>query len=52
MSGGATAIVIVQSGTFAEASRQLVRVLAQLELDFNSVERIVEYLDLVYSLSK
>ncbi|KAF8921944.1 pleiotropic drug resistance ABC transporter [Mucidula mucida] len=43
---GAAAIVIVQSGIFAEASRQLVRVAAQLELDFNSVERVVEYLDL------
>ncbi|KAK7058500.1 hypothetical protein VNI00_002134 [Paramarasmius palmivorus] len=42
---GATAIVIVQAGIFAEASRQLVRVAAQLELDFNSVERVVEYLD-------
>jgi len=42
---GSAAIVIVQSGVFAEASRQLVRVLAQVELDFNSVERIVEYLD-------
>ncbi|KAK0233579.1 P-loop containing nucleoside triphosphate hydrolase protein [Armillaria fumosa] len=42
---GAAAIVIVQSGIFAEASRQLVRVAAQLELDFNSVERVVEYLD-------
>lgn len=57
---GSTAIVIVQAGIFAEASRQLVkyvysnpsvlrltlcsRVLAQLELDYNSVERIVEYL--------
>ena len=55
------AIVIVQAGIFADASRQLVRyetvfallffapaqnifrVLAQLELDFNSVERIGEY---------
>lgn len=46
-SSGATAIVIVQSGIFADASRQLIRVLAQLELDFNSVERIVEYLDVV-----
>ncbi|KAF9015690.1 P-loop containing nucleoside triphosphate hydrolase protein [Cyathus striatus] len=42
---GSAAIVIVQAGIFAEASRQLVRVAAQLELDFNSVERIVEYLD-------
>jgi ABC-type multidrug transport system fused ATPase/permease subunit len=45
ISDGQAAIVIVQSGIFAEASRQLVRVAAQLELDFNSVERIVEYLD-------
>ncbi|EJD03803.1 P-loop containing nucleoside triphosphate hydrolase protein [Fomitiporia mediterranea MF3/22] len=44
-SDGFTAIVIVQAGVFAEASRQLVRVLAQLELDFNSVERIGEYLE-------
>jgi len=42
---GLAAIVIVQSAVFAEASRQLVRVLAQVELDFNSVERIVEYLE-------
>jgi ABC-type multidrug transport system fused ATPase/permease subunit len=45
VSNGLAAIVIVQSGIFAEASRQLVRVLAQVELDFNSVERIVEYLE-------
>ncbi|TFL03667.1 P-loop containing nucleoside triphosphate hydrolase protein [Pterulicium gracile] len=45
VSDGAAAIVIVQAGIFAEASRQLVRVAAQLELDFNSVERIVEYVD-------
>ncbi|KAF8609489.1 P-loop containing nucleoside triphosphate hydrolase protein [Ceratobasidium sp. AG-I] len=43
---GTAAVVIVQAGVFAEASRQLVRVFAQLELDFNSVERIGEYLDL------
>ncbi|KAI5120846.1 hypothetical protein M0805_007033 [Coniferiporia weirii] len=43
-SDGFTAIVIVQAGVFANASRQLVRVAAQLELDFNSVERIGEYL--------
>lgn len=42
---GFAAIVIVQAGIFADASRQLVRVLAQVELDFNSVERIVEYLE-------
>ncbi|EJD03804.1 P-loop containing nucleoside triphosphate hydrolase protein [Fomitiporia mediterranea MF3/22] len=42
-SNGFTAIVIVQAGVFAGASRQLVRVLAQLELDFNSVERVGEY---------
>ena len=42
---GSTAIVIVQAGIFADASRQLVKVAAQLELDFNSVERVVEYLD-------
>jgi len=45
VSDGLTAIVIVQSAVFAEASRQLVRVLAQVELDFNSVERIAEYLE-------
>lgn len=62
VTNGSTAIVIVQAGIFAEASRQLVkyafddscielmsltqnRVMAQLELDFNSVERVVEYLD-------
>ncbi|KAJ7492339.1 P-loop containing nucleoside triphosphate hydrolase protein [Mycena latifolia] len=45
VTNGAAAIVIVQAGIFAEASRQLVRVAAQLELDFNSVERVVEYLD-------
>ncbi|KAF5323393.1 hypothetical protein D9611_005605 [Ephemerocybe angulata] len=45
VSNGSAAIVIVQAGIFAEASRQLVRVAAQLELDFNSVERVVEYLD-------
>lgn len=43
---GSTAIVIVQAGMFAEASRQLVKVAAQLELDFNSVERVVEYLSI------
>ncbi|KAH8100998.1 P-loop containing nucleoside triphosphate hydrolase protein [Cristinia sonorae] len=42
---GLAALVIVQAGVFAEASRQLVRVLAQLELDANSVERVVEYLE-------
>ncbi|KAF5385025.1 hypothetical protein D9615_001230 [Tricholomella constricta] len=45
VTNGSTAIVIVQAGIFAEASRQLVRVAAQLELDFNSIERVVEYLD-------
>ena len=45
VSNGLAAIVIVQSAVFAEASRQLVRVLAQVELDFNSVERIVEYFE-------
>ncbi|KAI0950790.1 hypothetical protein AcW1_008002 [Taiwanofungus camphoratus] len=43
VSSGFAAVVIVQAGIFAEASRVLVKVLAQLELDFNSVERIVEY---------
>ncbi|TFK19978.1 pleiotropic drug resistance ABC transporter [Coprinopsis marcescibilis] len=45
VSNGLAAIVIVQAGIFAEASRQLVRVSAQLELDFNSVERVIEYFD-------
>lgn len=45
VSNGSAAIVIVQAGIFADASRTLVRVAAQLELDFNSVERVVEYLD-------
>ncbi|KZS88201.1 P-loop containing nucleoside triphosphate hydrolase protein [Sistotremastrum niveocremeum HHB9708] len=43
------ALVIVQAGIFAEASRQLVKqvlssVGAQVELDFNAVERVAEYL--------
>jgi len=41
---GSAAVVIVQAGMFADASRQLVKVAAQLELDFNSVERVTEYL--------
>ncbi|KAJ2914774.1 hypothetical protein MD484_g5631, partial [Candolleomyces efflorescens] len=45
VSDGSAGIVIVQAGIFAEASRRLVRVAAQLELDFNSVERVVEYLN-------
>ncbi|KAF8167359.1 pleiotropic drug resistance ABC transporter [Crassisporium funariophilum] len=45
VTNGSAAIVIVQAGIFADASRQLVKVSAQLELDFNSVERVVEYLD-------
>ncbi|KAJ2929240.1 hypothetical protein H1R20_g7856, partial [Candolleomyces eurysporus] len=45
ISDGSAGIVIVQAAVFAEASRRLVRVAAQLELDFNSVERVVEYLD-------
>ncbi|KAH8923770.1 P-loop containing nucleoside triphosphate hydrolase protein [Atractiella rhizophila] len=47
LDAGRAAVVIVQSGVFADASRQLVKVLAQAELDFNSIERIKEYLDLV-----
>lgn len=42
---GSAAMVIVQSAAFANASRQLIKVAAQLELDFNSVERVNEYLD-------
>jgi ABC-type multidrug transport system fused ATPase/permease subunit len=61
VTNGSAAIVIIQAEIFAEASRQLVkyefrlwiqpvlilssRVAAQLELDFNSVERVIEYLD-------
>ncbi|KAJ6621075.1 pleiotropic drug resistance ABC transporter [Mycena sp. CBHHK59/15] len=44
VTNGAAAIVIVQAGIFAEASRQLVN-RRSLELDFNSVERVIEYLD-------
>ncbi|KAG6873222.1 hypothetical protein C0995_001576 [Termitomyces sp. Mi166 len=39
VTNGSTAIVIVQAGIFAEASRQLVKI------RFQCVERIVEYLD-------
>lgn len=46
LTDGSAAIVIVQAGLFADASRQLIKVAAQLELDFNSVERVVEYLGL------
>ncbi|KIJ32692.1 hypothetical protein M422DRAFT_52742 [Sphaerobolus stellatus SS14] len=42
---GYAAVIIVQAGVFAEASRQLIKVTAQLELDFNSVDRVAEYLD-------
>ncbi|KAG8943314.1 hypothetical protein FRC04_002938 [Tulasnella sp. 424] len=42
---GMAALVIVNAGIFAEASRKLVKVFAQLELDFNSIERIGEYLE-------
>ena len=42
---GTAAIIFVQASIFADASRELVKVAAQLELDFNSVERVVEYLD-------
>ncbi|KAF9453004.1 P-loop containing nucleoside triphosphate hydrolase protein [Macrolepiota fuliginosa MF-IS2] len=45
ISDGFTAIVISQAAQFAEANRQLVKVAAQLELDFNSVERVMEYLN-------
>ena len=43
---GTAAIIFMQASVFAGASRRLVRVSAQLELDLNSVERVVEYLDL------
>ena len=43
---GTAAIIFVQADIFAEANLQLVKVAAQsLELEFNSVERVVEYLD-------
>ncbi|CCA72145.1 related to multidrug resistance protein [Serendipita indica DSM 11827] len=45
VSTGFAAVVILNAGAFAEASRQLVKVLAQVELDFNSIERIGEYLE-------
>ncbi|KAK2461428.1 hypothetical protein APHAL10511_005891 [Amanita phalloides] len=45
VSDGFAAIVIVQAGIFANASRNLVSVAAQLELDYNSVERVLEYLN-------
>ncbi|KAM6498749.1 P-loop containing nucleoside triphosphate hydrolase protein, partial [Amanita muscaria] len=51
ISDGFAAIVIVQAGVFADANRQLVKVAAQLELDFNSVERVVEYLDVAQEAS-
>ncbi|KAF7337494.1 P-loop containing nucleoside triphosphate hydrolase protein [Mycena sanguinolenta] len=43
VTNGAAAIVIVQAGIFAEASRQLVKVAAQLELDFNMENLVVKY---------
>jgi ABC-type multidrug transport system fused ATPase/permease subunit len=43
---GTAAIIFIQASTFAGASRRIVRVSAQLELNLNSVERVVEYLDL------
>ena len=43
---GTAAIIFMQASVFSNASRRLVRVSAQLELDLNSVERVVEYLDL------
>ncbi|PPQ81391.1 hypothetical protein CVT24_001829, partial [Panaeolus cyanescens] len=46
VSDGSTALIIAQAGIFADASRQLVEVAAQLELNFNSVERVVEYFDI------
>ncbi|XP_006460356.1 hypothetical protein AGABI2DRAFT_203369 [Agaricus bisporus var. bisporus H97] len=45
ISNGLTAVVMTQAAQFAEANRQLVKVAAQLELDFNSVERVIEYLE-------
>lgn len=41
---GFAAISVVQAEIFAQATRSLVSVFAQLELDFNAVERITEYL--------
>ena len=43
---GTAAIIFMQASVFANSSRRLVRVSAQLELDLNSIERVVEYLDL------
>ncbi|KAF9567761.1 pleiotropic drug resistance ABC transporter [Agrocybe pediades] len=45
VSNGTAAVIIAQAADFSSSSRNLVRVAAQLELDFNSVERVVEYLD-------
>ena len=42
---GTAAIIFTQASIFANASRRLVSVAAEMELDFNSVERVVEYLD-------
>ena len=42
---GTAAIIFTQAGIFASASRHFVKVAARLELDFNSIERVVEYLD-------
>ncbi|KAA1107610.1 hypothetical protein PGT21_019897 [Puccinia graminis f. sp. tritici] len=44
VSEGFAAISVVQAEIFAQATRSLVSVFAQLELDFNAVERITEYL--------
>ncbi|MBW0461807.1 hypothetical protein O181_001522 [Austropuccinia psidii MF-1] len=46
VSEGFAAISVVQAEIFAQATRSLVSVFAQLELDFNAVERISEYLEI------
>ena len=42
---GTAAVIFTQASIFANASRRLVGVAAEMELDFNTVERVVEYLD-------
>ncbi|KAH9820759.1 P-loop containing nucleoside triphosphate hydrolase protein [Melampsora americana] len=41
---GYAAISVVQAEMFASATRALVSVFAQVELDFNAIERVTEYL--------
>ncbi|KAG0148468.1 hypothetical protein CROQUDRAFT_105709 [Cronartium quercuum f. sp. fusiforme G11] len=44
VSEGYAAISVVQAEIFASATRTLVSVFAQVELDFNAIERVAEYL--------